>query len=136
TTSSFTPLIILLEYPPIAHLTNAYLTAFNSLRLLAATSLYYPIGSHLSNSLLSMGAAIKRYGEAISNDEHSLVILQGFCATFGKIFVPYIARCYVDGVYGGLLHVDGSTDDSEGKSASSIVDQNRILEILKDFLPV
>ncbi|PKC09371.1 Dor1-domain-containing protein, partial [Rhizophagus irregularis] len=34
-TSSFTPLVILLDYPPIAYLTNAYLTAFNSLRVIA-----------------------------------------------------------------------------------------------------
>ncbi|CAG8437274.1 3432_t:CDS:2 [Ambispora gerdemannii] len=140
--SSFTPLVILMDYPPIGHLTNGYLSAFNSLRLLAPVSLYHSLGSHLSTSLVSIADTLRRYGDKLIEDQHNTVIMQVFCATFAKIFVPYITRCYVDGVYGGLMmQVNGDdneslVEDSNGMNAFSIVDQAEILDTLKDFLSI
>ncbi|CAG8586467.1 4548_t:CDS:2 [Ambispora leptoticha] len=140
--SSFTPLVILMDYPPIGHLTNGYLSAFNSLRLLAPVSLYHPLGSHLSNSLASIADVLRRYGDKLIEGQHNTVIMQVFSATFAKIFVPYITRCYVDGVYGGLMmKVSGNDDEtlieeSNGVNAFSIVNQAYILDALKDFLSI
>ncbi|CAG8729654.1 7434_t:CDS:2, partial [Gigaspora rosea] len=63
TASSFTPLVTLLDYPPIAHLTNAYLSAFNSLRLVAPVSLFHPLGNHISQSLTLITDLLREYGD-------------------------------------------------------------------------
>ena len=128
-TSSFTPLVILLDYPPIAYLTNAYLTAFNSLRVIAPASLYYTLGAYLSQNLLTISESLRDYGKLLVKNNHDTTVLQGFNATFARSFVPFITRCYVDGVYGGLL--------GEGDGAHiEIINQAKILDILEDFLPV
>ncbi|GBC10851.1 hypothetical protein RclHR1_09960002 [Rhizophagus clarus] len=129
-TSSFTPLVILLDYPPIAYLTNSYLTAFNSLRVIAPTSLYYTLGIYLSQNLLTISESLRDYGELLIKNNHDTTILQGFNATFAKSFVPFITRCYVDGVYGGSLGDEG--DEAHLK----VIDQTKILDTLKEFLPV
>ncbi|RIA91699.1 Dor1-like family-domain-containing protein [Glomus cerebriforme] len=128
-TSSFTPLVILLDYPPIAYLTNAYLTAFNSLRVIAPASLYYTLGVYLSQNLLTISESLRDYGKLLIKNNHDTTVLQGFNATFAKSFVPFITRCYVDGVYGGLL---GESDEAH----LEIIDQTKILDTLEAFLPV
>ncbi|CAG8604813.1 6758_t:CDS:1 [Funneliformis caledonium] len=127
--SSFTPLVILLDYPPIAYLTNAYLTAFNSLRIVAPVSLYYTLGDYLSWNLLTISETLRNYGNLLVDNNHDTTVLQGFNATFARSFVPFITRCYVDGVYGGLL---GGGDEAH----LEVIDQAKILNILKEFLPV
>ncbi|CAG8621501.1 7746_t:CDS:2 [Paraglomus occultum] len=138
--SSFTPQVILLDYPPLAHLTNAYLTAFNSLRILAPISLFYPLGSHLSQNLLFIAQILRDYGNTLVEYGHNIVILQGFCATFAQCFVPFITRCFVDGVYGGLLgdgheHGMGMMDGTASKEGFVIIDHSKILDTLKSILP-
>ncbi|CAG8609641.1 4718_t:CDS:1 [Paraglomus brasilianum] len=138
--SSFTPQIILLDYPPLAHLTNAYLNAFNSLRILAPVSLFHPLGSHLSQNLLFIAQILRDYGNTLVEYGHNIVILQGFCATFAQCFVPFITRCFVDGVYGGLLgdgheHGMGIMDGTASKEGFVIIDHSKILDTLKSILP-
>ncbi|CAG8749330.1 5156_t:CDS:1, partial [Acaulospora morrowiae] len=101
--SPFTPLVILLEYPPIAYLTNAYLSAFNSLRLVAPVSLFYLLGKQLSQNLLSIASLLRDYGNILVEQNHDITILLGFNAMFAQSFVPFISRCFVEGVYGGML---------------------------------
>ncbi|KAI8601832.1 Dor1-like family-domain-containing protein, partial [Dissophora ornata] len=50
--SSMSPQTCLMDYPPLAYLTNAYLTALNSLRLLAPLSLAMPLREILVDSLM------------------------------------------------------------------------------------
>ncbi|KAF0452904.1 Dor1-domain-containing protein [Gigaspora margarita] len=126
--SSFTPLVTLLDYPPIAHLTNAYLTAFNSLRLVAPVSLFHPLGKHISQSLTLITDLLREYGDTLIKHNHDITVLQGFNAMFAQSFVPFISRCFVDGVYGGLISGDG-VDHPE------IIAKSKILDTLKDFLP-
>ncbi|CAG8834147.1 35030_t:CDS:1 [Gigaspora margarita] len=128
TASSFTPLVTLLDYPPIAHLTNAYLTAFNSLRLVAPVSLFHPLGKHISQSLTLITDLLREYGDTLIKHNHDITVLQGFNAMFAQSFVPFISRCFVDGVYGGLISGDG-VDHPE------IIAKSKILDTLKDFLP-
>ncbi|RIB23888.1 Dor1-like family-domain-containing protein [Gigaspora rosea] len=128
TASSFTPLVTLLDYPPIAHLTNAYLSAFNSLRLVAPVSLFHPLGNHISQSLTLITDLLREYGVTLINHNHDITVLQGFNAMFAQSFVPFISRCFVDGVYGGLISGDG-VDHPE------IISKSKILDTLKDFLP-
>ncbi|CAG8717866.1 18643_t:CDS:1 [Racocetra persica] len=128
TTSSFTPLIILLDYPPLAYLTNAYLAAFNSLRLVAPLSLFHPLGKHISQSLMLITDLLHEYGDTLVKHDHDITVLQGFNATFAQSFVPFISRCFVEGVYGGLM-------DGDGVNHPEIIDKSKILDTLKDFLP-
>ncbi|CAG8629119.1 12995_t:CDS:1 [Cetraspora pellucida] len=128
TTSSFTPLITLLDYPPIAYLTNAYLAAFNSLRLVAPVSLFHPLGNHISQSLMLITDLLHEYGDTLVKHNHDITVLQGFNATFGQSFVPFISRCFVEGVYGGLMSGDCV-------NRPEIIDKYKILDTLKDFLP-
>ncbi|CAJ0630478.1 14415_t:CDS:2, partial [Entrophospora sp. SA101] len=95
--------VILLDYPPIAHLTNSYLSAFNSLRLVAPISLFKPLGEFINQNLLSIAKLLRDYGYLLVEHKHDTTILQGFNATFAQSFVPFITRCLCDGVYGGLL---------------------------------
>ncbi|KAG9285540.1 hypothetical protein G9A89_006528 [Geosiphon pyriformis] len=138
----FTPLMILLDYPPIAHLTNGYLGAFNSLRLLAPVSLYHQIGNHLSSNLLAIADTLCHYGRFLNDGGYSIRDLQSFCGTFAKIFVPYITRCYVDGVYGGLVQLDEDEGldeiDSDVNETNNflIIEKYKIWNSLRDFLPV
>ncbi|CAG8584812.1 11324_t:CDS:1, partial [Scutellospora calospora] len=106
TTSSFTPLVILLDYPPIAYLANAYLMAFNSLRLVAPVSLFHPLGKHISQNLMSITELLREYGDTLVKHNHDITVLKGFNATFAQSFVPFIYRCFVEGVYGGLMSGD------------------------------
>ncbi|CAG8447593.1 10770_t:CDS:1 [Acaulospora colombiana] len=126
--SSFTPLVILLDYPPIAYLTNAYLSAFNSLRLVAPVSLFYVLGERLSQNLLLITNLLRDYGNTLVEHNHDITILLGFNAMFAQSFVPFISRCFVEGVYGGMLG-DGVANQVE------IIDRLKILDILGDFLP-
>ncbi|CAG8530409.1 7443_t:CDS:1 [Cetraspora pellucida] len=128
TTSSFTPLITLLDYPPIAYLTNTYLAAFNSLRLVAPVSLFHPLGNHISQSLMLITDLLHEYGDTLVKHNHDITVLQGFNATFGQSFVPFISRCFVEGVYGGLMSRDCV-------NRPEIIDKYKILDTLKDFLP-
>ncbi|CAG8616964.1 12789_t:CDS:2 [Rhizophagus irregularis] len=116
----------MINYPPIAYLTNAYLTAFNSLRVIAPTSLYYTLGAYLFQNLLTISESLRDYGKLLIQNNHDTTVLQGFNATFAKSFVPFITRCYVDGVYGGSLG-----DEAHLK----VIDQAKILDTLKEFLP-
>ncbi|CAJ0633949.1 406_t:CDS:2 [Entrophospora sp. SA101] len=112
--------IILLDYPPIAYLTNSYLSTFNSLRLVAPVSLFKPLGKFINQNFLSIAESLRDYGNLLVEHKHDTTILQGFNATFAQSFVPFISRCYIDGVYGGLL-IDGG--DYEGKNYDEQLNQ-------------
>ncbi|CAG8543555.1 7160_t:CDS:10 [Diversispora eburnea] len=119
-------IVILLDYPPLAYLTNAYLSTFNALRLVAPVSLFYSLGEQISQSLLLISNLLRDYGNILIQNDHDITILLGFNATFSKSFVPFISRCFIEGVYGGMF---GGIDQVE------IIDNTKILENLKGFLP-
>ncbi|KAF9429824.1 conserved oligomeric Golgi complex component [Podila epigama] len=59
--SSMSPQTVLMDYPALAYLTNAYLTALNSLRLLAPLAVAVPLREILVESLTLVNTALDEY---------------------------------------------------------------------------
>ncbi|KAG0091585.1 hypothetical protein BGZ93_011316 [Podila epicladia] len=76
--STMSPQTVLMDYPALAYLTNAYLTALNSLRLLAPLSVAVPLREILVDSLAQVNSALEEYdrfvfGERAISTLHSLL---------------------------------------------------------------
>jgi hypothetical protein len=68
---SMSPQTCLMDYPALAYLTNAYLAALNSLRLLAPLSLAIPLREILVDSLLRVDMALEQYDKLIFGERPS-----------------------------------------------------------------
>lgn len=76
--STMSPQTVLMDYPALAYLTNAYLTALNSLRLLAPLSVAVPLREILVDSLTQVNSALEEYdrfvfGERSNSTLHSVL---------------------------------------------------------------
>ncbi|KAG0208250.1 hypothetical protein BGX28_000715 [Mortierella sp. GBA30] len=69
--SSMSPQTCLMDYPALAYLTNSYLTALNSLRLLAPLSLAIPLREILVNNLMRVDRALEEYDRFIFGERAS-----------------------------------------------------------------
>ncbi|KAF9149356.1 conserved oligomeric Golgi complex component [Linnemannia schmuckeri] len=83
---SMSPQTCLMDYPALAYLTNSYLAALNSLRLLAPLSLAIPLREILVDSLLHVDMALEKYdrlifGERPSAFRSSLIVATAIPAT-------------------------------------------------------
>ncbi|KAG0263606.1 conserved oligomeric Golgi complex component [Mortierella polycephala] len=152
--SSLSPQTCLMDYPALAYLTNAYLTALNSLRLLAPLSLAIPLREILVDSLVRVDMALEEYdrfvfgerssgfrstllssrpaapapatgldvdqsgrdpsfklqgmeGSAVLNEQK---IMDGFVVVYKRAVQDYILKCFDEGIYGGLVHVELTQD--------------------------
>ncbi|KAF9319333.1 hypothetical protein BG003_009414 [Podila horticola] len=63
--STMSPQTVLMDYPALAYLTNAYLTALNSLRLLAPLSVAVPLREILVDSLAQVNSALEEYDQFV-----------------------------------------------------------------------
>ncbi|GJJ76615.1 conserved oligomeric Golgi complex subunit 8 [Entomortierella parvispora] len=66
--TSMSPQTCLMDYPPLAYLTNAYLSALNSLRLLAPLAVAMPLRQILIESLTRVDMALEEYDRFIFGD--------------------------------------------------------------------
>ncbi|KAG0332177.1 conserved oligomeric Golgi complex component [Podila horticola] len=76
--STMSPQTVLMDYPALAYLTNAYLTALNSLRLLAPLSVAVPLREILVDSLAQVNSALEEYdrfvfGERVNSTLHTVL---------------------------------------------------------------
>lgn len=121
---------ILASYPPLAEHTNALLSVLNGLRLLAPTDILQTLARALDEDVLSKeGAALYAYikafcadmdansrarqasggggggtsDEAESRMEKEKKIVLAFGQVFFGVFVPFMRRALVEGVYGVKL---------------------------------
>ncbi|KAF9199524.1 conserved oligomeric Golgi complex component [Haplosporangium sp. Z 27] len=166
--SSMSPQSYLMDYPSLAYLTNSYLTALNSLRLLAPLSLAIPLREILVDSLIRVDLAIEDYDRFIFGERTSAFlsallpprsdrspglpslapasstgtggnggfrmqgmegstvlneqkIMDGFVVVYKRAVQDYILKCFDEGIYGGLVHVDvGQDDDVELDNQESV----------------
>ncbi|KAF8935953.1 conserved oligomeric Golgi complex component [Dissophora ornata] len=192
--SSMSPQTCLMDYPPLAYLTNAYLTALNSLRLLAPLSLAMPLREILVDSLMRVDLALEEYdrfvfGERASAFRSTLFIsssrpaaaaaaaattttissaaqnsaegfkmqgmegsvilneqkiMDGFVVVYKRAVQDYILKCFDEGIYGGLVHVDVGQDvdeieipaeeetESSSANALQITVETPVEEVAKD----
>ncbi|CAO3564610.1 unnamed protein product [Mortierella alpina] len=149
--TSMSPQTCLMDYPALAYLTNSYLTALNSLRLLAPLSLALPLREILVDSLSRVDRALEEYdrfifGERASAFRSSLSpagasaqashessdkiefrtqgmersaalneqkTMDGFVVVYKRAVQDYILKCFDDGIYGGLVHVENAEDGGQ-----------------------
>ncbi|KAI8641488.1 Dor1-like family-domain-containing protein [Parasitella parasitica] len=111
---AFQPPMLLLGYPSLAVFINGILSAFNSLRLLPAISLYEPIQNHLEACFLEIGSALKQYcDQAASYMPDEVTYLQSYSAAYVRCCLPFLKSCLVDGIYGNLLTSAATDEDME-----------------------
>ncbi|KAF9576553.1 hypothetical protein EC968_008031 [Mortierella alpina] len=167
--TSMSPQTCLMDYPALAYLTNSYLTALNSLRLLAPLSLARPLREILVDSLSRVDRALEEYdrfifgerasafrsslspagasartshesshkvefrtqgmeGSAVLNEQK---IMDGFVVVYKRAVQDYILKCFDEGIYSGLVHVDGPEDvgvDDDEVGEQGIVDSAQLTE--------
>ncbi|KAG0311935.1 hypothetical protein BGZ97_011551 [Linnemannia gamsii] len=102
---SMSPQTCLMDYPALAYLTNAYLAALNSLRLLAPLSLAIPLREILVDSLLRVDMALEQYDKLIFGERPS-----AFRSSLVRAVQDYIFKCFDEGIYGGLAFVEKDLD--------------------------
>jgi len=119
---------VLASYPPVAEYTNALLSILNGLRLLAPTSIIFSLARSLDDDVLfRSGEAVLAYIKAYcvenrdspngvgtnvvkhldeSEKEYQRRVIVAFGEVFFKVFVPFMRRALVEGVYGAKLDAE------------------------------
>jgi hypothetical protein len=122
----FAPPLELLDYPALSLLTNAYLSAFNALRQLPFISIFDPVGLIISKSIMNLFEYIRKLDflpdrinknnnnqPEMVNGTHSNSLESPYstdqqkahedlCTIFVNVFIPFISKCFVEGVYGNV----------------------------------
>ncbi|KAI9290072.1 Dor1-like family-domain-containing protein [Umbelopsis sp. AD052] len=121
----------LIEYPVIAVFTNAILSLFNELRLLAPIALVQPINSYLEAAHLEIAQQIQIYAAPYlltdsstkQNIKTEQIVIRSFASGYIRSCVPYLRQCLLDGIYADVYLEDISSSD-------------RLESEMKDILPV
>ena len=125
---------IITSYPPLAEHTNSLLGIFNNLRLLAPTNILHTLVRVLDDEILAKGGeAIIKYvkavfsentpnGEGAEIDVHEKedTVAMSTGHVYFSVFVPFIRRALVEGVYGTPL--DSNFDGGGGTLPSVVMD--------------
>ncbi|OBZ68378.1 Conserved oligomeric Golgi complex subunit 8 [Grifola frondosa] len=112
---------VLASYPPLAIYTNAVLSTFNSLRMLAPVELLPTLLTTLDASIARGAGALLAFartrewarnaGEEETRKEEEAV--RAAVAVFVQVFVPFVRRALVEGVYGAQMEEAGATSGVE-----------------------
>ena len=129
---------IITSYPPLAEHTNSLLAILNNLRLLAPTNILHPLVRVLDDDILAKGGeAVIKYVKAVfsGNMSNGTVLEEGVEIdvhekedtvalstghVYFSVFVPFIRRALVEGVYGTPL--DANFDGGGGTLPSVVMD--------------
>lgn len=139
------PPTLLMDYPPLAVLTNDLLSLFNALRLLAPASVLKGVHSRLERAYDAIAAALLAYAADAATHAESIArrrstpaaqreadaehtVLVAFTAAYARCLVPFARRALVEGVFGGVVAVTIG-ENEEGVEAN-------LEEKLKEWLPV
>ncbi|KZT22621.1 Dor1-domain-containing protein [Neolentinus lepideus HHB14362 ss-1] len=98
---------VLVPYPPIALYANALLTTLNGLRLLAPQDLLPDAVEALDNTLTGSCEAFLQLAEM--NGDHGDregAVVRAAAQVFGQVFVPFVRRALIEGVYGAKVRGD------------------------------
>ena len=129
---------IIASYPPLAEHTNSLLGILNNLRLLAPTNILHTLVRVLDDDILGKGGeAVIKYVKAVfsknmSNGtimeqgveidvhekEHTVAMSTGH--VYFSVFVPFMRRALVEGIYGTPL--DSNFDGGGGTLPSVVMD--------------
>ena len=129
---------IITSYPPLAEHTNSLLGILNNLRLLAPTNILHTLVRVLDDDVLGKGGeAVIKYIKAVFSDnmsngtisqegavidahEKEDTVAMSTGHVYFSVFVPFMRRALVEGVYGTPL--DSNFDRGEGTLPSVVMD--------------
>ena len=129
---------IIMSYPPLAEHTNSLLGILNNLRLLAPTNILHTLVHVLDDDILAKGGeAVIKYVKAVlsENMSNGTILEEGVEIdvhekedtvamstghVYFSVFVPFIRRALVEGVYGTPL--DSNFDGGGGTLPSVVMD--------------
>lgn len=111
---SMSPQTCLMDYPALAYLTNSYLAALNSLRLLAPLSLAIPLREILVDSLLRVDMALEQYDKLIFGERPS---------AFRSSFVVTSTPAPSDAITNGNEHFK-----LQGREGSAVLNEKKIMD--------
>jgi hypothetical protein len=129
---------IITSYPPLAEHTNSLLGILNNLRLLAPTNILHTLVRVLDDDILAKGGeAVIKYVKAVfsENTSNGTILEEGVEIdvhekedmvamstgnVYFSVFVPFIRRALVEGVYGTPL--DSNFDGGGGTLPSVVMD--------------
>ena len=129
---------IIASYPPLAEHTNSLLGILNNLRLLAPTDILHTLVRVLDDDVLGKGGeAVTKYikavisenmsngtileeGAGIDPHEKEVTVAMSTGHVYFSVFVPFIRRALVEGVYGILL--DSNFEGGGGTLPSVVMD--------------
>ena len=129
---------IITSYPPLAEHTNSLLGILNNLRLLAPTSILHTLLSVLDGDVLGKGGeAVFEYVKAIyaKNTSNGTILAEGaevnahekedkvaisIGHVYFSVFVPFMRRALVEGVYG--IPLDSNFDGGGGTLPNVVMD--------------
>lgn len=98
------PPYALVSYPPLAWTLNAFLTAYNSLRVVPAVTLYEPLSSFLISEMDRLVSALlglaKPHWDPAAHDDAKLFV--DLCQAFMEFFVPSVVNGFEEGVFGSV----------------------------------
>ncbi|KAA1475223.1 Dor1-domain-containing protein [Dentipellis sp. KUC8613] len=97
---------VLTSFPPLANYLNELLMTLNSLRLLAPADLLPALIAALDASLSEASVAFLGYARRVSDsvvEEHEGQVLDTAGSAWVRVFVPFIRRALVEGVYGAKI---------------------------------
>jgi conserved oligomeric Golgi complex subunit 8 len=126
----------LIEYPVIAVFTNAILSLFNELRLLAPIALVQPINHYLEAAHLEIAQQIQIYAAPYlltdsstkQNIKTEQSVIRSFASGYIRSCVPYLRQCLLDGIYADVYLEDVSSDGLENEMKD-------ILPVLNELVP-
>jgi hypothetical protein len=127
---------ILASYPPIAEHTNALLGVLNFLRLLAPRRIMYDLLVLLQNVLGEGGEVLCKYLEPMLGEDATTNreggdrerrIAMAVGEVYFRVFVPFLRRALVEGVY-GIKDVDETSKETGSGISGRLEDAVRMWE--------
>jgi hypothetical protein len=120
---------ILASYPPVAEFTNKVLGTLNALRMLAPVGIMDELLSALEAVLADGLTSLLRYarsfswkraranaGDGVGDGEREERVMRAAGDVYVKIFVPYMRRALVEGVYGVEMSMDAALAGGESQT--------------------
>jgi len=134
-----TPPLALLEYPPLAHVTNAILSALNEIRLVCPLSLASSVTSNVQQLLKSLSTTLLDY-QSTSGTSWSDLDQRGFvemCIAVQNILLPYIQTA-LNAVFqpSQLQSITGLSTITLAEQGVGSLDKHEVLLPLKSFIPI
>lgn len=125
---------VLIAFPPLAKILNAYIRALNRLRMLAPVDALSGIVDGAEASLAKMGYGLLQYASDWRGvDAKEIQILQAAGTAYTRVLVPWLQLAIVEGVFGTSLEDRQSTADGTGDSNAGEEGDRGLSSIVREW---